>query len=68
MTVSYGFSWFADIADWMQGIHTVCQIDLSGCQVVAEFAGIHDIVCECWCITPRIQIGGTRFLDVGFYC
>lgn len=37
-----GFYW---IADFMQ-IRTVCQIHLGGCQVVAELAGIHDVVRE----------------------
>lgn len=52
----------------LQGIRTVCHVNLRGCQVVAELAGVDNVICERWGVTPRVQIRRVWVFNVGFNC
>lgn len=40
LLISYGYR------NGLQGIRTVCHVNLGGCQVVAELAVVDDVICE----------------------
>lgn len=52
----------------MQGILTVCHVDLGGGEIITKLAAIDNIICKGRYRTPGIQIVGIRLLYVGFHC